>query len=101
MCRSKNNVLAYRFFQKVQQRIEAAKQAAETGDDVTESTATAADQRTEPMGKREPPQEAITIVVDKDRNGKEWRMAAAFRNYNETKIIDLRFNSTGNNPYSC
>jgi hypothetical protein len=63
-------VLAYRFYQKVQRRIEAAKSLA-----AEESTAAAAasettDHETKPKSAKDVPQEEIRIVVDKDRRGK-------------------------------
>ena len=63
--RSKSNVLAYRFYQNVQRRIEATKRSA----------AEAAESSTELSGhqtsaSKEEKQEEITIILDKDRKDK-------------------------------
>jgi hypothetical protein len=71
ICRSKNNVLAYRFYQNVQRRIDAAKQMAAAAEAESAAEGTAADGQTEPAAakrrQQEPRQEEITIVLDKER----------------------------------
>jgi hypothetical protein len=62
--------LAYRFYQKVQRRIEAAKSLAAEESMAAAAASETTEHETKPKSAKDVPQEEIRIVVDKDRRGK-------------------------------